>query len=149
MMSPSDFKQFFFDQMDLDQILYTSSMLGDMDKFLDGLTEADWKSLTQAEWEATLIDADIEDLVDFIHEMYQVNPYIVYDMFRNMPRDMLDDFRDTPELATEFSFEELETIKKGVDNNITKKDSVYDDDMDFEKAGRWSEEAISLFKNLV
>lgn len=135
MMSPSDFKAFFFDEMTLDAILYFSDKLGDMDGFLEGLTVEDWKNLTQAEWEAFLMDAEIEDLVEFIHEMYALDKTIVFDLFRNMPHDMIEDFKNTPELAGEFSFEELEVIKKGVKYNTSTKDSIYDndEDMDFNK----------------
>lgn len=127
MMAPSDFKTTFFDRMDVKGINFVSKQLGDMDDFLEGLTVEDWKNMTDAEWEAFLMNTEIEDLVEFIHEMHQVDRKIVYDMFKVMPREMLEDFRDTPELAFEFNESELETIKRAVDQNKSNKNSFYDD----------------------
>jgi len=92
-MPPSEFKHRFFDRMDTKGILYVSEKLGDMDEFLEGLTIEDWKTLTQAEWEAFLSDNSILDLVDFIHEMHKADRKVIEDMFRFMPIEMLEDFK--------------------------------------------------------
>jgi len=85
-MSPSEFKQMFFDDMGANGILYVSELLGDMDAFLEGLTIDDWRHFTPAEWEAFFASSEIEDLVDFVHEMHTVEPKVVYHMFKNMPK---------------------------------------------------------------
>ena len=89
----------FFDRMDTNGILYVSEQLGDMDDFLEGLTVEDWKNMTVSEWECFLMSEDIEDLVEFIHEMHVVDHKIVFDMFKFMPHEMLEDLKNAPELA--------------------------------------------------
>lgn len=132
-IAPTDFKRMFFDRMDVKGIYYVSNILGDMDDFLEGLTVEDWKNMTAAEWECFLDSTEIEDLVEFIHEMHAVDRKIVYDMFKFMPHEMLEDFREAPELSHEFSKSELETIGHAVDENVSKKESFMDDDdMEFE-----------------
>jgi hypothetical protein len=123
----------FFDRMDVKGIYYVTNILGDMDDFLEGLTVEDWKNMTAAEWECFLDSTEIEDLVEFIHEMHVVDRKIVYDMFKFMPHEMLEDFKEAPELSHEFSKSELETIGHAVDENVSKKESFMDDeDMEFE-----------------
>ena len=100
--------------MDTKGILYVSEKLGDMDEFLEGLTIEDWKNLTPAEWEAFLTDNSIYELVDFIHEMHKADPKIIEDMFRFMPIEMMQDFKEQKELATEFSKEEMTTMWRGM-----------------------------------
>ena len=129
-MAPTDFKRIFFDRMDVKGINYTTQFLGDMDDFLEGLTVEDWKNMTGAEWEAFLMSTDIAELVEFIHEMHQVDRKIVYDMFKFMPHEMLEDFREAPELSHEFSKSELETIGHAVDQNVSKKDSFMDEEFE-------------------
>jgi len=60
-----------------------------MDTFLKGLKIDDWRHFTPAEWEAFLADAEIQELIDFIHQMHSVEPKVVYHMFKNMPIEML------------------------------------------------------------
>lgn len=133
-IAPSDFKKMFFDRMDTKGIMHVSKILGDMDEFLEGLTVEDWKNLTAAEWECFLISTEIDEIVEFIHEMHAVDRKIVYDMFKSMPHEMLEDFREAPELSQEFSKIELETISHAVEQNISMKDSLLDDDeMEFER----------------
>ena len=129
-MAPTDFKRIFFDRMDVKGINYVAKQLGDMDDFLEGLTVEDWKNMTPAEWEAFLMSTEIADLVEFIHEMHEVDRKIVYDMFLNMPKDMLEDFREAPELSNEFSKVERETIGHAVKQNRSKKESLLDEDLD-------------------
>lgn len=117
----TEFKQIFFDKMDTKGIQYVAGVIGDMDYFLEGLTVEDWKNLTPAEWEAFLIDMEIEDAIEFIHNTFEADRKIVYDMFKNMPKQMIEDLREAPELAEEFSEEELETIRRGIDQNDYKK----------------------------
>lgn len=119
--SASEFKSMFFDRMDSKGIAYVSNVIGDMDDFLEGLTVEDWKNLTPAEWEAFLDATEIEDLIDFIHEMHEIDRKIVYDMFKFMPKHMIRDLKEAPELSLEFSDAELETIHKGMDQNEWKK----------------------------
>lgn len=88
-----------------------------MDDFLDELTLDYWRHFTAAEWEAFLTGQDLDDIVEFIHEMHEEDPKVVEDMFAAMPKEMLDDFRNTPELSYQFSKFELETIKRGVKQN--------------------------------
>jgi len=120
-MPSSEFKHRFFDRMDTKGILYVSEKLGDMDEFLEGLTIEDWKNLTPAEWEAFLTDNSIYELVDFIHEMHKADPKIIEDMFRFMPIEMMQDFKEQKELATEFSKEEMTTMWRGMKENKGKK----------------------------
>merc|ERR1719181_1141693 len=126
-LPPSEFKHIYFDRMNADQICYVAEMLGDMSPLVDGLTERDWIEFTPAEWDCFLRDQDIADLIDFIHEMHEINHEIVYTMFRNMPEDLVDDFR-VPELENEFSDEEKHTMRRGVNDSFHYKESV----MDFE-----------------
>jgi len=131
-MAPTDFKRIFFDRMDVKGINYVAKQLGDMDDFLEGLTVEDWKNMTPAEWECFLMSTEIEDLVEFIHEMHEVDRKIVYDLFKFMPHEMLEDFRDAPELSHEFNRTEMETISHAVQQNASKKESLFDDDEDFD-----------------
>mgnify|MGYP007058510766 CR=1 FL=1 len=105
-----------------------------MDDFLEGLTIEDWKSMTEAEWEAFLMDSEIEELVEFIHEMHSVDRKVVYDMFKFMPHDMLEDFKQAPELSREFSETEMETIKHAVDANVSRKESLMDEPVKMNKS---------------
>lgn len=119
--SASEFKQIFFDRMDTKGIMYVSEVIGDMDDFLEGLTIEDWKNLTPAEWDAFLSSTDSEDLIGFVHEMHAIDRRVVYDMFRFMPKQMIKEMREAPRLGLEFSEDELETIRKGMDQNEWKK----------------------------
>jgi len=102
--SASDFKTMFFDRMDFKGIMFVSDQIDvDMDDFLDELTLKDWRHFTAAEWEAFLTGQDLDDIVDFIHEMHEEDPKVVEDMFAAMPKEMLDDFRNTPELSYQFT----------------------------------------------
>jgi len=49
-------------------------------------------------------------------------------MFKAMPREMLDDFKSSPELSHQFSKEELDTIKKGVHQNDNRKVSLVEEE---------------------
>lgn len=122
-MSPTEFKKIFFDRLGTEGILYVSSIIGDMDAFLEGLTIDDWTNMTASEWEAFLVSTNMEDLVEFIHDMHAVNPKVVYDMFMYMPTDMLEDFKEAKELSHLFSVDELETIGAGVKRNIATRES--------------------------
>jgi len=133
-MAPSAFKATFFDKMDTKGIWYVSEILGDMDDFLEGLTVEDWKNMTAAEWECFLAATEIEDLVEFIHEMAKVDLKIVYDMFKFMPLEMLSDFKEAPELSYEFSPLELETMGHAVDVNVYKtEEPLFEDAEEFER----------------
>ena len=132
-MEPTDFKRIFFDRMDVKGINFVAKQLGDMDDFLEGLTVEDWKSMTAAEWECFLMSSEIDDLIEFVHEMHKVDRKIVYDMFKFMPADMLEDFREAPELSHEFNRDEMETIGHAVEQNEYRKESLLDDEADFEE----------------
>jgi hypothetical protein len=44
---------------------------------------------TPAEWEGLLAVSDIQGLVNFIHQMHLAEPNVVYEMFKNMPIEMV------------------------------------------------------------
>merc|ERR1719225_1655585 len=91
-------------------------------KFFDGLDMADIYGFTPAEWNACYWGfSDTEDLIDFVHEMHAIDRKVVYDMFRFMPKQMIKEMREAPRLGLEFSEDELETIRKGMDQNEWKK----------------------------
>jgi len=135
-MAPTDFKRTFFDKMDVKGINFVAAKLGDMDDFLEGLTIEDWKNMTPAEWECFLMSTEIDELVEFIHEMHTVDRKIVYDMFKFMPHDMLEDFRNAPELSSQFSKVELETIGHAVEQNVSKKESLLDEEFEQPKPNK-------------
>jgi len=73
--SAHEFKTMFFDQMDLDEIMMISEKIDPfMDTFLEELTLDDWRHMTQSEWDAFFIGQEIDELVEFIHEMHQADP---------------------------------------------------------------------------
>ena len=131
-MPASEFKGRFFDKMDLKGIMYVIEKLPDMDYFMENMTLDDWRRMTVPEWEAFMLSSDIEELVDFIHDMHRLDRHVIVEMFKHMPQDLLADFRDSPELGHEFSRAELETIRRGVEKNHNKKQSLYDEDLEFD-----------------
>lgn len=140
--SSSEFKKMFFDRMDFKGIMHVVNQLGDMDDFLEGLTLDDWVQMTTPEWEVFLFESEIEDLVEFIHFMHGQNSKIVYKMFANMPEDIFEAFKQAPELAHEFSNEELQTMKKGAEANPHRKDSLFDEEFVIER----EEEEHEMYK---
>lgn len=136
MMSPSAFKKTYFDEMSIEEIMQVCSMIcesfGSINDYVEGLTVKDWLHMTPEEWHAFFLMADVDYLVEFVHSSHSVEPKIVYHMFKNMPRDMLEDFEHTPELHDEFDQYEIETIRRGVRDNVSRIESVFDIEAEIE-----------------
>jgi len=106
---------------------------GGIDKYVEGLTVKDWLHMTADEWNAFFLMADVNTLIDFVHFAHETEPKIVYHMFKNLPRDMLEDFENTPELQREFNKHEMKTIKRGIRDNSNHVESIHDLDEEFVK----------------
>lgn len=129
-MTSSEFKETFFDEMTVDEIMqvcrFICETFGGVDSYVEGLTVQDWLHMTREEWQAFFVMSDVQYLIEFVHEAHKVEPKIVYHMFKNMPRDMLEDFEHTPELHEEFDKYETETIRRGIRDNHSRDESVFD-----------------------
>ena len=129
-MSPSDFKTTFFDEMNAQEIMQVCEKIcqsfGNINGYVEGLTVKDWLHMTRDEWQAFFVMADVDYMIEFVHSSHSVEPKIVYHMFKNMPHDMLEDFEHTPELHEEFDQYETETIRRGIRDNVSRIESVFD-----------------------